>query len=173
MGGGVGRPMSLSFSFLVYKMQSVIQVHPYPQFWNPKTSKNQCFFLSWQLINYVANPTWTDCNWLHVIFICLLSIEILKGLFMRCLLSQTFLGCYVIYEIHIPPRPCFVLFLIHLFGCTMSSLQHMGSLVAMCRISFPDQGWTWAPYWEHGVLTPGHSGRSQDPVLLKGCFQIK
>ena len=47
MGGGVGRPMSLSFSFLIYKMQSVIQVHPYPQFWNRKSLRRDFF---WSLI---------------------------------------------------------------------------------------------------------------------------
>ena len=43
VGGGVGRPMSLSFSFLIYKMQSVIQMHPYPQFWNLKSLRRDFF----------------------------------------------------------------------------------------------------------------------------------
>ena len=44
----------------------------------------------------------------------------------------------------------------YIFDGAWSQLQYVGSLVAACRIQFPDQGWNPGPlHWQHGVLTTG------------------
>ena len=50
---------------------------------------------------------------------------------------------------------------VYSFGSTRYQLQHAGSLVVTCGISFPDQGSNPGPlHWEHGVLDSGPPGKS-------------
>ena len=44
-------------------------------------------------------------------------------------------------------------------ACRIFSLQHGGSLVVICGISFPDQGWNLGPlHWQRRVLATGPPG---------------
>ena len=60
------------------------------------------------------------------------------------------------------------LILINLFHCTVSYLQHEGSLVTACEIQFPNQGLNPGPlYGEHRALATGPPGKSavQDTLI--------
>ena len=57
-------------------------------------------------------------------------------------------------------------FVLFLFGCMESWLQHVGSLIVACRISFPDRDSNLDPLlWECQVLTTGPPGKSLCLVL--------
>ena len=66
-----------------------------------------------------------------------------------CLLGSLFQrGVYVCYFPFF-----FFLMLIYLFGYAGSPLQHLGSLVAACKLQFPEEGLNPGPlHWENGVL---------------------
>ena len=57
-------------------------------------------------------------------------------------------------------------FVLFLFGCMESWLQHAGSLIVACRVSFPDRDANLDPLlWECQVLTTGPPGKSLCLVL--------